>query len=398
MSIISTIASISLRGHGERVDMYSQYPDETQFQLFGDLLRKASKTDIGRKYGFGNQYNMGPVEFAERVPLCRMDDVRDALAQSARNRSVIENNELSAKDIVASYLRRNPDSKLFSGKILLMGGKDYFDKTPFWISGSCIYESENAYKENVTCICGYPANILVFLRRMLAKSGKKNIHELWPNLELIVCGGMEVSPYVDAIKVAVSYPKLKIISTLSGPEGFLAFQDLDSNDGLLMMLDNGIYYEMIPERDLQSADCKAVPLSEAKAGTRYAMVMSGNGLWRYLTGYIVELMSQKPCRIRVVDDIYLFSNVFGERISRHQATKAMKSACMATGAEVRDFSAEPEFSDGKSCGRLVWNIDFAIPPNDNDNFLRTLDFELRRLNEAYNNLRFKNIVDEVSLK
>ncbi len=398
MSIVSTIASISLRGHRERVDMYSQYPEESQFQLFGNLLKKAAKTDVGRRYGFGNKYNMGPMEFAERVPLCRMDDVRDALAQSARNRSVIENNELSAKDILASYLRRNPDSKLFSGKILLMGGKDYFSKMPFWLSGNCIYESENAYKENVACICGYPANILVFLRRMLAKSGKKNIYELWPNLELVVWGGMDALPYVADMEGIVDSPKLKIISTLSGPEGFMAYQEQGTDDGLLLMLDNGIYYELIPEQDLQNADCKAIPLNEAKSGIRYALVMSGNGLWRYITGHIVEFVSLRPHRIRVVDNIYLFSNAFGEKISKNQAAKAMRSACMTTGAEVRDFSAEPEFADGKSCGRLVWNIDFTLPPNDNDNFIKTLDFELRRLNEVYNDLRFKNIVDEVSLK
>ncbi|MCQ2250742.1 MAG: GH3 auxin-responsive promoter family protein [Bacteroidales bacterium] len=398
MSIVSTIASISLRGHSERVDMYSQYPDESQFQLFGNLLKRAAKTDVGRRYGFGNQYNMGPMEFADMVPLCRYDDVSDVLAEAPRNRSVMDNNELSVRDVIASYLRRNPDSAIFSGKILLMGGKDYFDKMPFWLSGNCIYESENAYKEDVACICGYPSNILVFLRRVLGKSGRQNIHEVWPNLELIVCGGMDVSPYVTAIEDVVSCPKLKIISTLSGPEGFLAFQDNASDGGLLLMLDNGIYYELIPEPELQNADSKAIPLNEAKLGNRYALVISGNGLWRYVCGYIVEFTSLRPHRIRVVDNIYLFSNAFGEKISKNQAAKAMRSACMTTGAEVRDFSAEPEFSDGKSCGRLVWNIDFTLPPNDNDNFVKTLDFELRRLNEVYNDLRFKNIVDEVSLK
>lgn len=398
MSIISRIASISLRGHSERVDMYSQYPDESQFQLFGNLIKKAAKTDVGHRYGFGNQYNMGPMEFADIVPLCRYDDVRDVLSDAPRNRSVIDNNVLSAKDVIASYLRRNPDSAIFSGKILLMGGKDYFDKTPFWLSGNCVYESENVYNENVTCICGYPVNILFLLRRILGKSGKKTIRDVWPNLELMVCGGMDIAPYLSEIESVVSNPKLKIISTLSGPEGFLAFQDRGHDDGLLMMLDNGIYYELVPEQDLQNADCKAVPLCEARMGIRYALIMSGNGLWRYVSGYIVEFVSLRPHRIRVVDNIYLFSNAFGERISKVQAAKAIRSACMATGAEVRGFSADAHLISGQSCGGLVWNIDFAIPPDDNASFAKTLEFELRRLNESYNNLRFKNIVDEVSVK
>jgi len=396
MSLFSTIASISLRGHADRVAMYSQYPDETQFQLFGDLLHKAAKTDFGRRYGFLEILKVGPSAFADTVPLCRWDDVADILLDPQQNRMLADCNELSAKDLVAAYLALNPKSGILSGRILLMGGDDYFGRIPFWLMGACVYGSESAENKDVTCICGYPSLILQYMRLVLQKTGKSRISDVWPNLELIIGGGMDMAMYIpvfdDIIGGGVSY-----ISTLGGPYGFLGYQVPEINEGYSLMLDNGIYYEFVPEEELNNADCKAVPLCEVRTGVRYAMVTSGCGLWRYISGHIVEFGSLRPYRFDIVDNIYMISNAFGERISRQQAQKAIRLACMKTGAEVRDYSVEPVLLDSATVGRLIWNVDFASLPNDTDSFVATLDFELKRVNEAYNALRYKGVIDTLKI-
>ena len=456
MSLTNTVISLYLKRNLNRVELYKKYPDESQFKTFNFLIKKALKTEFGKEFGFDDIYKSGPKEFATRVPLNPYEGLKPYIEKVAkgvqnglwpsrtcwfamssgttddRSKYIPITKESLKKchfdggqDVLSVYLKQFPDTLAFSGKALVIGGSRQVNKLgenifcgdlsavlisnlPSWVRKRrtpdidiALMENwdkkiqrmaEVVSKEDVTSISGVPSWTLVLIRKILEITGKSNISEVWPNLCLFMHGGVSFSPYRSQYEKLIPSEKMVYLETYNASEGFFAFQDEQSSSDMLLMLDNGIYYEFIPMSEFNSSDRKAIPLCDVKVGVNYAIVISTNGgLWRYIIGDTVEFTSVRPYKIKITGRTKHFINAFGEELVEDNASRAIRAACLATGADIKDYTAAPVYMETDKRGRHQWLIEFNVLPSDINNFVNTLDFELRRLNSDYDAKRFKDL-------
>jgi hypothetical protein len=252
--------------------------------------------------------------------------------------------------------------------------------------------TKTAIHENVTSLAGVPSWFLVLLRYILDYTGKSTIREVWPNLELFIHGGISFVPYREQYRRLIPSSKMNYMETYNASEGFFAIQDNPASPDMLLMLDYGVFYEFIPVGNVEDEYPKTIPLWDVEIGINYAMVISTNGgLWRYMIGDTVIFTSKDPYKIRITGRTKHFINAFGEEVIIDNAERAIKAACVATGAIVSDYTAGPIFmSENQTKGAHQWLIEFDTKPNDLDRFITILDQELQGLNSDYEAKRHHN--------
>ena len=237
---------------------------------------------------------------------------------------------------------------------------------------------------NITSIAGVPSWNLVMLKRVLEYTGKSNICEVWPELQLFVHGGVNFEPYREEFERIIPSKRMRYMQTYNASEGFFAMADRADADDMLLMLDYGAFYEFVPVLMLNAAD-GAIPLCDVQVGVEYAVVVTNcNGLWRYMIGDTVEFTSTAPYRVRVTGRVQSFINAFGEELVVSNADRAVAHACRATGAEVEEYTAAPLYMDKwHSRGAHQWLVEFRRAPQSVARFVEELDIELCRLNSDY---------------
>jgi hypothetical protein len=243
--------------------------------------------------------------------------------------------------------------------------------------------------EDVRSLAGVPSWNLVMLKRLLEYTGKANLLEVWPRLELFIHGGVNFSPYREVYQRLIPTGGMHYMETYNASEGFFAISD-DFSDDMLLMLDYGIFYEFLPLADLADPS-RAIPLEDVRTGVNYAMIISSsNGLWRYLIGDTVEFTSLSPYRLRISGRTKHYINAFGEEIIVDNAERAIRAASDATGAIVTEYTAAPIYMDIDKKGAHQWVVEFATPPTDIEAFAVALDRALQELNSDYEAKRYKN--------
>lgn len=327
------------------------------------------------------------------------------------------------RDVIAIFAALYPENKAFSGKTLTLGGSSRVecegesaltgDLSAIMISNTpSILEAfkapstetaliadfdekvrricEETVGQNITAFAGVPSWNLVMLNRVLEYTGKSNILEVWPNMEMFVHGGMNFSPYRELYKKIIPSDSMKYMETYNASEGFFGIGDDPSRDDMLLMLDYGQFYEFLPTEHLGDPS-KAVTLADVKTGVNYALIVSScNGLWRYMIGDTVTFTSVSPYRLRITGRTRHFINAFGEEVMVENAERALRAANDATGAEVAEFTAGPVFMDSGSKGAHEWVIEFAREPDSMERFAQVLDLTLQQVNSDYEAKRFKN--------
>lgn len=241
-----------------------------------------------------------------------------------------------------------------------------------------------AQDPNIVMIGGVPTWTVVLFRRILEITGKDNMLEVWPDFQGYIHGGVSFTPYRKQFEAffpsaAVSYQEI-----YNASEGYFAAQDQFADDGLLLLLNNGIYYEFLPMEEWESPNPKAVPLAEVEMGKNYALVISTNsGLWRYTPGDTVTFVSTQPYRIKVTGRTKQFVNAFGEEVIVDNTDQALALACQQTGAMVSDYTVAPIYFNGNGKGGHEWLIEFERPPKSINEFNRLLDLNLQKINSDY---------------
>ena len=234
--------------------------------------------------------------------------------------------------------------------------------------------------------------MLVLLNKVLEKTGKSNILEVWPNLEVYFHGGVNFNPYREQFKRIIPKEDFQYYETYNASEGFFAIQDQNGSLDLLLMLDYGIFYEFIPMDQYVGEDSIAIPLSEVELGKNYALVITTNGgLWRYLIGDTIKFTSLDPYRIRITGRTKHFINVFGEELIIENAEDALKMACSKTGAEISEYTAAPIFMSTEESGGHEWLIEFKKAPKNLNYFIELLDNALKSINSDYEAKRYNNM-------
>jgi hypothetical protein len=223
-------------------------------------------------------------------------------------------------------------------------------------------------------------------------SDKKNLLEIWPNLELFIHGGINFTPYRQQYKDLIPSKEMHYLETYNASEGFFAIQNDPTSPGLLLMLDYGIFYEFMPLSELGKPHPRTLSLHETQTDTDYALIISSNGgLWRYLIGDTIRFTSKSPYKIIISGRTKHFINAFGEEVVIDNAEKALQAACQATGAVIREYTAGPIFMDSDTKGSHQWLIEFEKQPENRQKFIQELDATLQSINSDYEAKRYKNI-------
>ncbi len=452
MSLLTQLVNLFYSQRRSEIDLFMRHPARVQQQQLEQLLAQARDTIFGREHGFGKIQT--PEAYATAVPVVDYDSFSKYIGRTRRGeQNVLWSTEIkwfakssgttSAKskfipvsdeglsgchlrgpmDVICLFARLYPQTGVFRGRTLTLGGSCRLERTggqaqegdlsailientPKWASWRRTPRPETAlipdFEEKVQAICreavpqrvtsfaGVPSWNLVLMNRILEYTGKQNILEVWPEMELFVHGGMNFNPYREQYHRIFPSDTMKYMETYNASEGFFAIQDDPSSDDMLLMLDYGVYYEFLPLSDLGDPS-KAIPLEGVKQGVNYAMIIStSSGLWRYQIGDTVEFTSLTPYKIRITGRTKHFINAFGEELIIDNAEVALRAACAKTEALISDYTAGPIYMDDRSKGAHQWLIEFSRAPKDLEQFVDCLDRELQQVNSDYEAKRYRN--------
>jgi len=335
--------------------------------------------------------------------------------------SLKSNHYKGGRDLLAMFCDEKSSADLYTGKHLIIGGSSalhpyisgsytgdlsaiIIKNLPFWVEtrrtpGREITMLENweekvelmaeeVIGQDVRILAGIPSWMLVVIRRVLEKSGKKSLIEVWPNLQLYMHGGVGFEPYKDEFRKLINSDKLSYMETYNASEGFFAIQDSLDRDDMLLLLNHGIYYEFLPYNENDAELSNALSLGDVELGGEYALVISTNaGLWRYLIGDIVKITCVSPYRIKVVGRVSSYINIVGEELMVNQAESAVSKALLDFNLSLKEFTAAPRFSnEGIPVGHS-WAIEVSgntmISDVSIEGVSNALDLELKKSNSDY---------------
>lgn len=328
-------------------------------------------------------------------------------------------------DAVAIYLANHPDSKIFDGKSLILGGSH---SPNYNLPGSLVGDlsailieninpivniarvpkkatallsdfdvkrdriARETINKNVTTLSGVPSWMLSVLVRVLEISGKKHIEEVWPNLEVFWHGGIAFTPYRKQYEQLITSPRMNYMETYNASEGFFGLQNDPAEKSMLLMVDYDEFYEFIPMDEFDNDNPSVVPLWGVEINKNYAMLITTScGLWRYLIGDTVMFTSINPYKFIITGRTKYFINAFGEELIMDNAEKGLAYACEKTGAQILEYSAAPVYMDSHAKCRHQWLIEFAKEPDNLQTFSDLLDKRLQEVNSDYEAKRFHDV-------
>jgi len=234
---------------------------------------------------------------------------------------------------------------------------------------------------------------LLLVKRILDITGKSNLLEIWPNLEVFFHGGVSFDPYISQYEKIIPAKSMYYLETYNASEGFFGIEDIRDSRNILLMLDYGIYYEFMPMDQLENEHPETLTLEQVELNTNYALIISTNGgLWRYLIGDTVKFTSLNPYRIKITGRTKNYINAVGEEIIIDNAQKALAIACEKSGAVINEYTAAPVyFSDGENASH-EWLIEFEKIPDSLEYFTEILDNALKSVNSDYEAKRYHNMI------
>jgi hypothetical protein len=454
LEVVNSLIKWYLRQRIPHIRHVIQHPVETQKKVFRQLLKSAVHTEWGRKYHYHSVYSYH--DFKNRVPLQDYDSLKpyiERMMQGEQNilwntpvvwfakssgttsdkskfipvsaESLNDCHYKAGKDVMALYIEQFPDTKIFQGKGLVMGGSHRISN----VNGKVRYGDVSAVMlqnipllgkllktppldvallddweekiqktiqitlhQKVTHLVGVPTWTLVLLKEILKQTGKKCIIEVWKDLELYIHGGVNFNPYRQQFKNIIAHEGMRYMETYNASEGFFGLQDNLNQEDLMLMPDYGIFYEFIPAEHIHSQNPPVLPLEDIETGKNYSMIISTNGgLWRYQIGDTIMFTSKFPFKFIITGRTKHFINAFGEEVIVDNTDKAIAIACNKTGASVKDYTVAPYYISSNDKGCHEWFIEFEIPPSNLENFTAELDKALQSLNSDYEAKRFKDI-------
>jgi hypothetical protein len=439
----------------DRIQDYRDQPHANQARALAFLLLEGSQTVYGKLYAFAEINNYQ--EFKSKVPLAdygvlkpyidrAIEGENDLLWPGATKwfakssgttadrikilpiteSSLLENHYAGGKDLLAQYYHNFEGRKLYNAKHLIVGGTGKIEQQshgvfigdlsaiiinnlPIWTElrrtpkkEIALLENweekldrmaESVIGENICIIAGVPSWTLLLLQKVIEKSQKSSILEVWPNLELYIHGGMSFTPYQHAFDTIIGKSDMNYVENYNASEGYFGLQDQIKSKDLLLLTNSEVFYEFIPMSSFMGLESKEVlSLEEVQVDTDYALVISTSaGLWRYLIGDTIRFTQTQPYRFVVSGRTAHYINAFGEKLIIEHADSALSKSCQIHGLQMREYTAAPDFSNANEVGAHHWLIEFENEPADLSAFCQTLDEELKHINADYDAKRKGNI-------
>jgi hypothetical protein len=454
VALFNSFISWLIKKRIHQIDLFIKYPYEVQNEWLKKLIATASNTEWGKKFDYDSINT--PEQYKQRVPVVDYEFFKpyiDRLLRGEQNllwpsdikwfaKSSGTTSERSkfipvseealedchfkgGKDMLSIYCNNNPDTLVFSGRCLGLGGShqigefnnDSFygdlsailiQNLPPWVEFKRIPALDIALMDewedkiekmalatipkNVTNISGVPSWTLLLIKRILEITGKSNLLDVWPNLELFAHGGVNFAPYKEQYKKIIPSSKMHYIETYNASEGFFGIQDRNESEDMLLMLDYGIYYEFMPLDQVESDNPKTITLEQVEQNKVYAMVITTNaGLWRYMIGDTIVFTSINPHRIKIVGRTKNFINAFGEELMIDNAERALAIACEKGHAIINEYTAAPVYFSDKETASHEWLIEFEKEPESLEYFTEILDNALKALNSDYEAKRYHSL-------
>jgi len=454
--LINSIASWFLKKRIHQIGLFEKYPAEVQNDVLLNLVDKAKNTIIGRDYDFSSIKSYE--DFSKKVPVFSYENFSDKIELARKgennifwptkikwfakssgttnskskfipvsNESLEDCHYAAGKDLLCMYLNNNSNSQLFTGKSLRLGGSKtpyekngtfygdlsaiLIDNMPFWAEFSSTpsnkislmddwnFKIESIIREtideNVTSLAGVPSWMLVLLNKIIERSDKDYISEIWPNLEVYFHGGVSFKPYLNQYNNILNNNSMRYYEIYNASEGFFAIQHENNSNELLLMLDYGIFYEFVDMKCFETKKEKIIPLCEVEKNKNYAILITTNaGLWRYKIGDTIKFTSLSPYKILITGRTKHFINVFGEEVIIENTDNVINRLSSKYNLKIVDYTVAPIFMESNKKGAHEWFIEFSEEPNKNIKIDEIIDKELKKENSDYEAKRYNNFTLE----
>jgi hypothetical protein len=452
VSLKSFIGLYYARWVVSNIKKWSENPIETQEKVLQELILGAKNTVFGKDHHFSEIKSYE--DFKKNVPVrdyealtpyinriingesdvlwkgvpiyfCKTSGTTSGTKYIPISKESISNHIDSARNALLCYIAETGNNSFVDGKMIFLQGSPVLDKkgkiptgrlsgivahhVPAYLqknrmpsyATNCIDDweekvaaiSNETVKEDMRLISGIPPWVQMYFEKLLSISGKKNIKELFPKFSLFVYGGVNYEPYRNRMEQLIG-AKVDSIETYPASEGFIAFQNSQKEESLLLILNKGVFYEFIPAEEYFNENPTRISLKDVELGKNYALIMNTNaGLWGYSIGDTVKFVSKNPYKIIVTGRIKHFTSAFGEHVIAEEVEFAMKKALEKHGGEVIDFHVAPQVNPIE--GGLPyheWLIEFAQQPSDLNAFSKELDTLMQQKNIYYRDLISGNIL------
>lgn len=451
MGLKSILAKPYAKQQIKKLKKLHESASAAQFATFKLLVKQGEKTAFGKDHNFDSIETYE--DFKQQVPvrdyeglktyverilngesdvlwpgkpayLCKTSGTTSGAKYIPLTKEAVPRHVDAAKLALLCYVSESKDASFLDGKMIFLQGSpelekkgdiplgrlsgitahwvpDYLQKNrvPTWET-NCISDWETkvdaivdeTMHQDLRLISGIPAWVQMYFERLIAKSGKKTIAEIFPNFSLFVYGGVNFEPYRPIFKRLIG-KDIATVETYPASEGFIAFQDSQNEEGLLINLDAGIFYEFIPADTFFDENPPRLQLSEVEIGVNYAIILNTNaGLWGYNIGDTVKFVSTQPYRLIVTGRIKHFTSAFGEHVIAEEVESAMRDVLPLFEAEVREFHVAPQVNPTEGLPYHEWFIEFANEPFNMDNFKMQLDKKMQEKNPYYRDLLEGNIL------
>ncbi|WP_281613306.1 GH3 auxin-responsive promoter family protein [Flammeovirga sp. SubArs3] len=424
---------------------WANNPSLAQENVFNSLIQGANHTAFGKDHNFGDIKNYE--DFKKQVPICDYEDLRpyinriiegendvlwkgkpEYFAKTSGTTSgakyipltkdSIPNHINSARNAMLNYIHETGNADFLDRKLIFLSGSPVLGKSGDILSGrlsgivnhhvpgylrtnqmpsyntNCIEDWEiklehiidETIAQDMSLISGIPPWVQMYFDRIIERTGK-SISEVFPNFDMFIYGGVNFEPYRKKLFDSIG-KTIPSIETYPASEGFFAFQDTQTEEGLLMQLDSGIFFEFIPTDEYFNDNPTRLRIDEVEIGKNYALIINSNaGLWGYSIGDTVKFVSKDPYRVIVSGRIKHFISAFGEHVIGEEVEKAMKHALeVHSEVKITEFSVAPQVNPTDGLPYHEWLISFENEPNNIEKFSLTLDHKLRELNTYYDDL------------
>ncbi|MBI1225737.1 MAG: hypothetical protein GC192_10920 [Bacteroidetes bacterium] len=446
MKIKSRLLKPVARRIARNIERWSAAAVEAQDLVFQDLIKKGRRTAFGQEHGFDkiNSYEA----FRQQIPLRDYEALRpwiDRIKAGEKDvlwpglpkyfaktsgttsgikyipltRNSMPNHFGTARNALFNYAARTGNFDFFDGKMIFLSGSPELEtvgkiptgrlsgivnhEVPKWLltsqlpsySTNCIEDWEQKLDAIVTetlgqdmrLISGIPPWVQMYYERLLQGSGKKYVKDIFPNFNVFVYGGVNFEPYRAGLEALVSQ-RIDSVETYPASEGFIAFQDSQTEPGLLLNVASGIFFEFVPMDEIFNESPTRLSLGMVELGVNYALIINNNaGLWGYNIGDTVEFVSLNPYRLIVTGRVKHFISAFGEHVIGKEVDAAMLAVSRGIGVNVVEFTVAPQVAP--PAGELPyheWFVEFEQTPDDLERFAQLLDAEMTRQNIYYEDL------------
>jgi hypothetical protein len=444
MSIKSTLAISLAKKARKKVYKWAFTPHKTQQKIFKELIKKAKNTAFGKDHNFDKITSYS--EFKKQVKVTDYEGLRsyvDRIIAGEKNvlwkgkplyfaktsgttsgakyipitKESMPTHIKAAKEALLFYIAEKNDASFVDGKMIFLQGSPVLEalngiklgrlsgivahyvpqyllknRLPSW-GTNCIEDwdtkvtaiVEETVNEDMSVISGIPSWVQMYFEKLIDKTGKK-ISEIFPNFNFFIYGGVNFEPYKNKFEALIG-KKIDYIELYPASEGFIAYQDSQKEQGMLLQLNSGIFYEFIPANEFFNENPTRISVEDVQLGVNYVIILNTNaGLWGYNIGDTVEFTSLLPYRIKVTGRIKHFISAFGEHVIGKEVEKALNDAIKGTNTNVSEFTVAPQVNPPEGLPYHEWFIEFENEEENSNELASKIDASMQIQNIYYSDL------------